>query len=71
MTAVLKRLFFEHPESVDETYGQHARFATGFALQLFVAAFAALIHALIPGLFAKTASNIVHRLADRTRNRGR
>lgn len=56
------RAFSDHPASVGETYWQHARFAAGFSLQLFAAAFAALIHALIPPVFETTASRIVRRL---------
>lgn len=62
--------FTAHPASVDETYGEHFRFALGFAGTLFLAAGAALIHALLPFLFEKTASRIVARLYARTHNRG-
>lgn len=65
------RLFLDHPASVDESYGEHARFAFGFSLRLFAAAGAALVHAVIPCLFEKTASRIVADLYARTHNRGR
>ncbi|MEM8633141.1 MAG: DUF6356 family protein [Pseudomonadota bacterium] len=68
---MIDRVFLDHPRSVDETYLEHARFAAGFSLSLFGAAFAALIHALIPCAFEKTASRIVGRLYARTHNRGR
>lgn len=68
---MLARLFIDHPSSVDESYAEHARFAAGFSLKLFAAAFAAMIHAVIPGLFEKTASGIVADLYGRTKNRGR
>ena len=68
---MIDRLFLEHPRKVDESFVQHARFALGFSAQLFAAAFAALIHALIPALFERTASTIVARLYERTHNRGR
>ena len=67
---MITRYFLDHPASVDETYGEHARFAFGFSMQLFAAAFAALIHALIPALFDKTASRVVARLYAKTHNRG-
>ena len=67
---MISQIFLNHPASVDETYGQHARFASGFALKLFVAAGAAAVHALIPCLFEKTASRIVADLYARTHNRG-
>ncbi|MGI1661717.1 DUF6356 family protein [Palleronia sp. KMU-117] len=68
---MLSRLFLDHPESVGETYGQHARFAFGFSFRLFGAACAALIHAILPWTFEKTASTIVADLHRRTHTRGR
>jgi hypothetical protein len=67
---MLKRLFLDHPGSVDETYLEHAAFAGKFSLALFGAAFAALCHAVLPFTFEKTASRIVGRLNARTHNRG-
>lgn len=67
---MINRVFLSHPASVDESYLEHARFAGGFALQLFAAAGAALVHALIPCLFEKTASGIIARLYAKTHNRG-
>lgn len=67
---MITRIFLAHPRSVDETYLQHARFAGLFALTLFAAAFAALIHAIIPAAFEKTASRIITRLYERFHNRG-
>ncbi|MFZ1815255.1 MAG: DUF6356 family protein [Rhizobiaceae bacterium] len=70
MTRIINRLFIEHPQSVDESYGEHFLFALRFAGTLLVAGLAALVHALIPCLFEKTASNIVKRLHVRIANRG-
>ena len=67
---MIARVFLNHPESVDETYGEHARFAAGFSLRLFAAAGAAAVHAVIPCLFEKTASRMVADLYARTHNRG-
>ncbi|ABS13981.1 MULTISPECIES: DUF6356 family protein [Brucella/Ochrobactrum group] len=71
MTTRITRLFTEHPQSVDETYFEHMAFAGRFSFKLFCAAFAALIHAILPFLFEKTASTIVRQLYERTHNRGR
>ncbi len=68
MTRILAA-FTEHPASVDETYGEHFRFALGFSLILFAAAGAALVHALLPFAFEKTASKLVAKLYNRTHNR--
>ncbi|MDA5095689.1 DUF6356 family protein [Aliiroseovarius sp. KMU-50] len=67
---MIKRIFLDHPASVEESYFEHARFAAGFAFWLFLAAGAALIHALIPAAFDKTASRITADLYARTHNRG-
>ena len=67
---MLNRLFLDHPRTVDETYLQHLAFATRFSLTLLAAAGAALMHALVPCLFEKTASRIVAQLYERTHNRG-
>lgn len=62
---MLKALFTTHPASVDETYGEHLASASYFARQLFVAAIACLVHAVLPFLFANTASGILRRLHER------
>lgn len=64
------RVFLNHPAKVDETYFEHMWFALRFAGLLFAATGAALVHAVIPCLFEKTASRIIARLYDRTHNRG-
>jgi len=66
---MIARIFIDHPASVDESYGEHARFAFGFSFKLFGAAFAALVHAVVPCLFKKTASRMVGDLYARTHNR--
>ena len=66
----LTNLFTAHPASVDESFGEHFFFAARFAGLLFLAAGAALVHAILPFLFEKTASRIVAQLYQRTHNRG-
>lgn len=56
------RGFIEHPASVNETYFQHMRFASGFAVMLLGAALAAFVHAIIPPLFETTASRLIRKL---------
>lgn len=65
------KLFTDHPASVDETYLGHMAFAAWFSSRLFLAAGAALVHAVLPFLFQTTASRIVRELYERTHNRGR
>lgn len=67
---MIARIFLDHPAEVDESFLQHMAFALRFAGLLFVAALAALVHALVPCLFKKTASSIIARLYERTHQRG-
>ena len=61
----ITRAFTDHPAAVGETWGQHASTAFGFALSLQGAALAALVHAILPFMFVKTASKIITRLHTR------
>ncbi|OAN76693.1 hypothetical protein A8B82_14950 [Sulfitobacter sp. EhC04] len=67
---MFSRVFLDHPAKVDEGFFEHMLFALRFSGLLFAAAGAALVHALIPCLFEKTASGIIARLYARTHNRG-
>lgn len=67
---MIARIFLDHPAKVDETFLEHMAFASKFAGLLFLAGGAALVHALIPCLFEKTASGIIKTLYERTHNRG-
>ena len=64
-SGVIARLFTDHPATVNETYFGHMKFAFSFAFWLGVAAFAALLHAVIPALCETTASRILMRLHGR------
>lgn len=66
---MIARLFTAHPSSVNETYLEHSGFALRFAGWLVLAAMAALIHAIFPMLFEKTASRIIAKLHNRTVHR--
>ncbi|MEM6483188.1 MAG: DUF6356 family protein [Pseudomonadota bacterium] len=67
---MISRLFLNHPRQVDESYLEHAFFAAKFSLSLFAAGFCALIHAIIPGAFEKTASRMIAEMYAKTHNRG-
>lgn len=68
---MISRVFLDHPRKVDETYFEHFLFAMKFAGLLLLAGGAALVHALIPALFEKTAGNIIIALNAKIVNRGR
>ena len=67
---VIRAIFLDHPRRVNETYVEHGRFALGFAGKLLLAAGAAVVHALVPALFEKTASRLVAELYQKTNSRG-
>ena len=71
MSNQIARLFTSHPQSVDETYFEHLLFAGKFAGTLFLAACAALVHALLPFTFEKTASRMINELHQRMHNRSK
>jgi hypothetical protein len=63
MSALISRLFLDHPRSVDESYFEHQAFAIGFAARLIGAGLAALVHAVLPFAFETTASRMVRAMA--------
>ncbi len=69
MTRLWQRLFIDHPQSVDETYFEHMRFAGWFASRLLLAGGAAVVHALIPCLFEQTASRLIKEMHARMTRR--
>lgn len=68
---MISRVFLDHPRKVDESDFGHMLFASRFAGMLFLAGGAAVVHALIPALFEKTAGNIIIALNAKIVNRGR
>jgi hypothetical protein len=62
---MFRRLFLSHPQQAGETYLQHQRMALSFALPLLGAGFAAMVHALVPGLCERTAGDIIRKLHGR------
>jgi len=59
---MIRRLFLDHPASVNETYAEHAAFAAGFGGWMLLGGAAALVHAVVPGWCTRTASQILVRL---------
>jgi hypothetical protein len=58
----IRRAFTEHPASVGETYTEHMRVAAHFAKELSMAAGAAAIHAVMPGMCCTSASDRIKKL---------
>ena len=59
---MFKRLFVDHPKSVDENYGEHFRVASRFGFTMIWGGLKALVHAVIPGLCITSGSDTVKRL---------
>lgn len=60
----LRQRFTDHPNSVDETYGEHLRVALHFSRELAAASAKAAVHAFLPWLCCRSASQSVARLND-------
>lgn len=63
--------FTRHPASVGESYFEHSVFAGRFAVKLLGAGCAALVHAVLPFAFEKTASNMIREMYAMIDSRGR
>lgn len=61
---VLVKVFLDHPRSLNESYWQHQRRGLHFGSSMIRAGVACIIHALVPALFARTASVTVQSLYD-------
>jgi Family of unknown function (DUF6356) len=59
---MFKRLFVDHPRSVDESYWQHFKFAARFGLTMMWGGVGAVVHAIIPALCTTTGSRTIERL---------
>ncbi len=62
---MLRELFTEHPNSVEETYTEHMGMAFSFAGRMFLGAVACFIHGFLPFLFVKTGSATIGALHER------
>lgn len=63
------RLFVDHPRSLGMTWASHGKGALKIGLELIVAGFAAIVHAVVPGLFTETAGRTVTRIYDHIQQR--
>ena len=61
---MLDKLLLEHPRDIGESYGEHAGHAMYIGTKLLGAGIACLVHAVLPGLFVRTASAAVQDVQD-------
>ena len=66
---MIAKLFTDHPRAIGETYGGHARTAFSFGCRMMLGGLACMVHAILPGLFVKTASRTVVQLDAEMRGR--
>lgn len=59
---MFRRLFLDHPASVDESYGEHFRVAGGIGLTMLAGGAACLVHALVPAWCTSTGSRTIDAL---------
>lgn len=59
---LLHRLLFQHPSEVGETYAEHAGVAGRFGLAMIVGGIRCLVHAVVPGIQQRAASDTVRSL---------
>ena len=52
----------EHLDLTNETYIQHFKFATCVGISMIYGGIQAVIHAIYPGIFTKSASNKIKKL---------
>jgi hypothetical protein len=59
---MFKRLFLDHPRSVDENYLEHFGVAGRFGMTMIWGGLCALVHAVVPGWCITTGSDTIVRL---------
>ena len=62
---MFKKIFTGHPQTVDETFGEHFVQATTFSAKMFFGAGACVLHAFIPCLCKTTGSDTIRELHER------
>ena len=58
------KLFTEHPASIDESYAEHFGIAMRFGATMVAGGLGCIVHAFVPGVFVKTASDTTRALND-------
>lgn len=62
---MFRRLFTDHPKSVEESYAEHFAVASGFGMTMIWGGIKAVVHGFIPGLCTTAGSDTVRRLHER------
>lgn len=59
---MIDRLLLAHPRTVGETYTEHAGIAGRFGATMVVGGLKCLVHAILPAIFMRSASDSVAKL---------
>ena len=59
---LVDRLLLAHPRTVGESYVEHAGIASRFGATMLVGGLKCLVHAVLPSVFERSASDCVARL---------
>jgi hypothetical protein len=59
---LIDRLLLAHPRTVGESYGKHAGIAFRFGATMVAGGVKCLVHALLPAMFERSASDCVAKL---------
>ncbi|HEU4819722.1 MAG TPA: DUF6356 family protein [Qipengyuania sp.] len=59
---MIDRLLLAHPRTVGETYTEHAGIAGRFGLTMVMGGLKCLVHAILPAVFMRSASDSVAKL---------
>lgn len=70
-SSLFGRLFSDHPRSIGESYGEHAVTAARFGLRMVAGGVRCLVHAVIPGIHERAASDCVRELHGQLEKRRR
>ena len=66
---MFKNVFTEHPNSVNQTYLEHAVFALTIAGTCLIVTIVATVHSLLPMVFKNTGSNLLKKLNSKIEER--
>jgi hypothetical protein len=67
--SLAERLFVEHPRSLGMSWAEHGAGAVKIGFELIGAGLAAIVHAVVPGVFTETAGRTVTRIYDHIQQR--
>ena len=60
-----RRLFTDHPATVNESYFQHLANSASFGLRMIGGGLACFVHAFVPGVFCSKGNETICELHDR------